>query len=146
GIGVYRPRLLQGWREVIGDAPGAGEVPPRFRLAPLLRAAMARGAVTGQHHHGAWTDVGTPQRLEALDRALAQRGPARIPPGRAAPRRTARPAPPDPGRCEARAPRRRRAAARVRRRLRRPARCAGRARSAAAGRPARPRPAARTGG
>ena len=81
GIGVYRPRLLQGWREVIGDAPGAGEVPPRFRLAPLLRAAMARGAVTGEHHHGAWTDVGTPQRLEALDRALAQRGPAGIRPG-----------------------------------------------------------------
>lgn len=70
GIGVYRSRLLQGWQAVIGDASGAGASPPRFRLAPLLRAAMARAAVTGEHHRGRWTDVGTPQRLQALDEAL----------------------------------------------------------------------------
>ena len=67
GIGVYRGALLAGWRDVIGDAPGAEAEPPRFRLAPLLRAAMARGAVTGEHHRGLWTDVGTPQRLADLD-------------------------------------------------------------------------------
>ena len=67
GIGVYRGALLAGWREAIGDASGAEANPPRFRLAPLLRAAMARGAVTGEHHRGLWTDVGTPQRLAELD-------------------------------------------------------------------------------
>ena len=70
GIGVYRPQLLRDWRSIIGDAPGADETPPRFRLAPLLRAAMRRGAVTGEHHAGAWTDVGTPQRLAQLDVVL----------------------------------------------------------------------------
>ncbi|WP_202839528.1 N-acetylmuramate alpha-1-phosphate uridylyltransferase MurU [Luteimonas saliphila] len=70
GIGVYRPGLFRDWRAVIGDASGADETPPRFRLAPLLRAAMRRDAVTGERHAGAWTDVGTPQRLEELDRAL----------------------------------------------------------------------------
>jgi MurNAc alpha-1-phosphate uridylyltransferase len=70
GLGVYRPALLNDWRAIIGDAPGADAEPPRFKLAPLLRAAMARGAVTGEHHRGAWTDVGTPQRLAELDAAL----------------------------------------------------------------------------
>ncbi|HET7127355.1 MAG TPA: nucleotidyltransferase family protein [Lysobacter sp.] len=67
GIGVYRPSLFDDWRAVIGDAPGTDETPPRFKLAPLLRAAMARGAVTGEHHRGRWTDVGTPERLAELD-------------------------------------------------------------------------------
>ena len=71
GIGVYRPSLLAGWRAVIGDAPGADRTPPRFKLAPLLRAAMVRGAASGEHHRGGWTDVGTPQRLHALSRRLA---------------------------------------------------------------------------
>lgn len=73
GIGVYRPALFDGWREAVGPAPGADEAPPRFKLAPLLRAAMARGEVTGEHHHGAWTDVGTPERLAELDAELAAR-------------------------------------------------------------------------
>ncbi|MBJ6978709.1 N-acetylmuramate alpha-1-phosphate uridylyltransferase MurU [Luteimonas sp. MC1895] len=72
GIGIYRPSLLQDWRATIGDMPGAGDDPPRFKLAPLLRAAMDRNAVTGQHHRGRWTDVGTPARLEALARELEQ--------------------------------------------------------------------------
>lgn len=71
GIGLYRPRLLQGWRDVIGDAPGAGAQPPRFKLAPLLRAAIAEGRIRGQRHCGRWTDVGTPQRLAQLDSELA---------------------------------------------------------------------------
>ena len=72
GLGVYRPSLLDGWRAIIGDAPGADANPPRFKLAPLLRAAMARDAVTGEHHRGAWTDVGTPQRLAELDAQLSR--------------------------------------------------------------------------
>lgn len=70
GIGVYRRSLFEDWRSAIGDVPGADADPPRFRLAPLLRAAMARDAVTGEHHAGRWTDVGTPQRLADLDAAL----------------------------------------------------------------------------
>jgi len=70
GIGIYRPSLFPGWRTVIGEAAGANASPPRFKLAPLLRAAMARGEVTGERFEGAWTDVGTPQRLAELDARL----------------------------------------------------------------------------
>jgi len=67
GVGVYRRELLDGWRNVIGTATGADRQPPRFKLAPLLRAAIARDLVTGELHRGEWTDVGTPERLAALD-------------------------------------------------------------------------------
>ncbi|GAA4861562.1 N-acetylmuramate alpha-1-phosphate uridylyltransferase MurU [Luteimonas vadosa] len=70
GIGLYRLRLFDDWRGIVGAAPGAEAEPPRFKLAPLLRAAMARGRVTGERHDGRWTDVGTPQRLAELDASL----------------------------------------------------------------------------
>ncbi|PNS09388.1 N-acetylmuramate alpha-1-phosphate uridylyltransferase MurU [Solilutibacter silvestris] len=70
GIGVYRPGFLDGWRDCVGDADGADETPPRFRLLPLMKAAIARDAMTATHHHGRWTDVGTPERLAALDEEL----------------------------------------------------------------------------
>ncbi len=70
GIGVYRPSLVDTWRAVFVDPAKALGEPPRFKLAPLLRAAMGRGAVTGEHHRGRWTDVGTPQRLAELDADL----------------------------------------------------------------------------
>lgn len=73
GLGVYRPQLLAGWRDHTHDA-GAGETPPRFRLAPILRAHMGEGRITGEHHHGRWTDVGTPERLATLDAELAGPG------------------------------------------------------------------------
>lgn len=73
GIGAYRPSLFDGWRDAVGDVPGVDETPPRFKLAPLLRAAMARGAVSGEHHRGKWTDVGTPQRLAELDTTLLRK-------------------------------------------------------------------------
>jgi MurNAc alpha-1-phosphate uridylyltransferase len=60
GIGYYRAALFAGCRQ------GA------FPLAPLLRAACDRGLVGGEHHRGAWTDVGTPERLDALRRRLAR--------------------------------------------------------------------------
>lgn len=59
GIGVYRPELFAGVR------PGE-----KARLAPLLVAAMAQGRVSGEHFSGRWEDVGTPERLAALDREL----------------------------------------------------------------------------
>ena len=70
GIGVYRPSLFDDWRTAVADAPGIDEAPPRFQLAPLLRAAMSRGMVSGEHHRGRWTDVGTPARLARLDAEL----------------------------------------------------------------------------
>lgn len=36
-------------------------------LAPLLRAAMARGQISAELYTGEWTDVGTPERLAALN-------------------------------------------------------------------------------
>ena len=69
GIGVYRPQLMDGWREHSRDA-GADDNPPRFRLAPILRAHMADGRIHGRHHRGRWTDVGTPERLARLDAEL----------------------------------------------------------------------------
>ncbi|MBN8741225.1 MAG: mannose-1-phosphate guanylyltransferase [Lysobacterales bacterium 69-70] len=72
GLGLYRPALLDAWRSIVGDAPGAQENPPRFKLAPLLQAAIGAGRAAGLHHRGAWTDVGTPQRLAELDAELTR--------------------------------------------------------------------------
>jgi len=55
GIGVYRPELF------------AGCVPGAFPLAPLLRAAMEAGQVSGEHYTGTWFDIGTPERLAELN-------------------------------------------------------------------------------
>ena len=35
-------------------------------LAPMIRRAAAQGRVTGSHYRGAWRDIGTPERLQAL--------------------------------------------------------------------------------
>ncbi len=61
GISVLDPRLF------------AGAGPGKFPLAPLLRSAAARGEVSGEEHLGRWTDVGTPERLAALDAELKNR-------------------------------------------------------------------------
>lgn len=59
GVAVYAPQLF-------------AAVPPGSpaRLAPLLREAIAQGKVGARHHRGIWHDVGTPQRLEQLNRHL----------------------------------------------------------------------------
>lgn len=72
GIGVYRQELLDDWRGAIGDAPGARENPPRFSIVPLLRAAIAQDRIGWRQHHGAWFDIGTPQRLQELDARLRE--------------------------------------------------------------------------
>jgi MurNAc alpha-1-phosphate uridylyltransferase len=59
GIGIYRPQLFA------GVARGS-----KARLAPLLRAAMAQQQVGGERFSGTWMDIGTPQRLDELDRML----------------------------------------------------------------------------
>ncbi len=60
GIGLYRPELFASIR------PGS-----KGQLATLLRAAMARGLVSGEVHRGIWHDVGTPARLSALNQRVA---------------------------------------------------------------------------
>ena len=62
GISVLDPALFAGCQ--------AGA----FKLAPLLRQAMASGQVTGEHHAGRWVDVGTLERLGEVERLLAERG------------------------------------------------------------------------
>jgi len=59
GIGIYQPGLF-------ANIP-RGTIAP---LAPLLRAQIALGKVSGEHYRGRWLDVGTPQRLEKLDNEL----------------------------------------------------------------------------
>lgn len=41
-------------------------------LAPLLRGAMVEGAVSGTRLDAWWDDIGTPERLDALNRRLGQ--------------------------------------------------------------------------
>jgi N-acetyl-alpha-D-muramate 1-phosphate uridylyltransferase len=65
GIGVYRREFLDGWSSLAAHDPQ--RQPPCFKIRPLLNAAMDRGAVTGSHHRGTWTDVGTPERLASLN-------------------------------------------------------------------------------
>ena len=52
GISLLSPQLFAGFE--VG----------RLALAPLLRAAMAKGQVTGQLYSGYWQDVGTLARLQ----------------------------------------------------------------------------------
>ena len=59
GIGIYQPTLFS-------HITRGAKAP----LAPLLRAQIALGKVSGEHYIGRWVDVGTPQRLEELDNEL----------------------------------------------------------------------------
>lgn len=60
GIAVLHPELF------VGCQAGA------FKLAPLLRQAIAQGQVSGEQFNGCWIDVGTPERLAAAQAMLAQ--------------------------------------------------------------------------
>lgn len=61
GIAVLAPALFAGCQ------PGA------FKLAPLLRQAMADGRVGGERFAGRWVDVGTHERLAEVERLLEAR-------------------------------------------------------------------------
>ncbi len=67
-IGLYRRQLFEPpWCDIAyGNPHGI-----KAALAPLLRRAMARQRVSAQLYQGAWTDVGTPQRLAALNSAAS---------------------------------------------------------------------------
>jgi MurNAc alpha-1-phosphate uridylyltransferase len=59
GVGAYRPELFD-------------PVAPRTRaqLAALLRPQIDAGRVSGESHAGRWSDIGTPERLRALEDLL----------------------------------------------------------------------------
>lgn len=61
GIAVLHPQLFE------GCTAGA------FKLAPLLRAAMAQGQVTGERLNGLWVDVGTHERLAEVETLIEAR-------------------------------------------------------------------------
>ena len=50
----------------------SGLNPEPMSVVPLLRTAMARGLVSGELYTGEWMDIGTPERLQALNRRLAR--------------------------------------------------------------------------
>lgn len=56
GVSILSPRLFDGCQR--------GKT---FALAPLLIDAMKQGRVSGQYHNGFWTDVGSVERLQALE-------------------------------------------------------------------------------
>ena len=55
GIGYYSPKLFE--HCTYGKAA----------LAPLLREAIALGKVSGSLYQGVWRDIGTPERLNAVN-------------------------------------------------------------------------------
>jgi len=66
GIGIYRPEFF------------AGCGPGKFPLLPLLQRAIAAGSVRGELYRGEWWDVGSPERLRALDMRLRSRAATRL--------------------------------------------------------------------
>ena len=63
-VALYR-RALFGppWCDILPDNPQGTAAP----LAPLLRRAIAAGQISAELYTGPWTDVGTPERLAALN-------------------------------------------------------------------------------
>lgn len=55
GIGLYRRALFASARDL------------RFPLGPLLDDAVRTRQATGEYYDGQWVDVGTPERLSALN-------------------------------------------------------------------------------
>lgn len=58
GIAVFDPQLFHGL------------MPHKYPLLPLLKRAIAEGRASGEIFGGEWIDVGTPERLRALDAQL----------------------------------------------------------------------------
>ncbi len=63
--GLYRRALFDApWCDILpGNPQGTAAA-----LAPLLRQAIEAGRVTAELYGGPWTDVGTPERLEELQK------------------------------------------------------------------------------
>ncbi len=64
-IGLYHRKLFAPpWCDIPAGNPQGMKAP----LAPLLRAAVDNALVSAELYRGAWTDVGTPERLRRLNR------------------------------------------------------------------------------
>ena len=61
GIGVYSPQMFEQVPEGV------------YPLRPLLEVGCAEGRVSGQRYEGRWEDIGTPDRLDALNQSLTIR-------------------------------------------------------------------------
>ncbi|HKL54078.1 MAG TPA: nucleotidyltransferase family protein [Wenzhouxiangellaceae bacterium] len=60
GIGLFRSEMF-------------AALPPGIQpLRPVLEEAIAAGRVSGEHYPGTWLDIGTPERLDLLDRDLGR--------------------------------------------------------------------------
>jgi MurNAc alpha-1-phosphate uridylyltransferase len=87
-IGLYRRALFTPpYCDIAPGNPQGVKAP----LAPLLRAAIAQSRVSAELYCGAWTDVGTPERLQQLNRHQSIADTREDPGTRAEPHRT----PPD---------------------------------------------------
>ncbi len=62
GVGIYEPNLFA---DIEKGQPA--------KLAPILRAAMLEQQVSGEHYQGIWHDIGTPERLSALNQELLEK-------------------------------------------------------------------------
>lgn len=60
GVGVYHPDLFA---DIQRGEPA--------KLAPLLRRAIAEDKATAEYFQGVWHDIGTPERLAALNQQFA---------------------------------------------------------------------------
>ena len=54
GVAMYRPSFFEACE------------PGRFPLAPMLREAADNGQLSGSLYDGVWADIGTPERLKAI--------------------------------------------------------------------------------
>jgi len=68
GIGIYQPALFDTIR------PGT-----HAKLGPLLHAAHQARRLLPIMHRGLWSDVGSPERLQALERTLRDRQTQQVP-------------------------------------------------------------------
>ena len=65
-IALYKRAFFEAaWCPIPAGNPAGAKAP----LAAMLRAAMDNGAVSASLYTGAWTDVGTPERLSQLNNA-----------------------------------------------------------------------------
>ena len=66
-IGLYSRKLFAPpWCDIASGNPKGVKAP----LAPLLRAAMDNSLVSAEMYSGAWTDIGTPERLQELNQTI----------------------------------------------------------------------------
>ena len=66
-----QPSLTYSGIAVLSPALFAGCTAGAFKLAPLLRQAMAQGLVSGERYAGRWVDVGSYERLAEAELLVA---------------------------------------------------------------------------